>query len=84
LGTLEALATQVASMWFERNMNSNVTGDMISLDSLGITVCPGTGQTEVVGRFASDMFLAQVIIKILGFREKFGATCPLTQQILCR
>jgi hypothetical protein len=58
LRTFEALATHVARMGFERDMDSNVTRDMISFDSLGVAISPGTGQAQVVRRLASNVFLA--------------------------
>ena len=48
LRAFEALAAHVASMGFERDMDSNMTGDMISFDSLGVAISPGTGQTQVI------------------------------------
>jgi hypothetical protein len=39
-------------------MDADMTGDVISLDSLGVAVCPGAGQTEIIGRFAADVFVA--------------------------
>jgi hypothetical protein len=93
LGTFEAFATHVAAMRLERNMDSDVASDVIPFDSLGIAVSPGTGQTKVICRFASDVCIAQVIlssitvtkrpyIKILGFHKGFGTAGPLTSQFL--
>jgi hypothetical protein len=58
LRTFEALATHVACMRFERDMDSNMACDMISFDSLGVAISPGTCQAQVVGRLASNVFLA--------------------------
>jgi hypothetical protein len=42
LRTLEAFAAQVAAVWFERDMDPDMTCDVISLDSLGIAISPTT------------------------------------------
>jgi hypothetical protein len=95
LRTLEALATHVASMRLERNVDSDVAGNVISLDCFGVAISPGTGQAEVVCRFASNMCFAQMIlkstthikcayVKILGLHEPLGTAGPLTGQFLVR
>jgi hypothetical protein len=66
LGTFEAFATHVAAMRLERNMDSDVASDVIPFDSLGIAVSPGTGQTKVICRFASDVCIAQVVLSSIG------------------
>ena len=53
-------------------MNSNVTCDMISFDSLGVAVAPGTGQTEVVCRLASNMFLTYMFLNSLANLFRMG------------
>jgi hypothetical protein len=58
LRTFEALAAHVARMRFERDMDSNVTCNVISFDSLGAAISPGTGQTQIICRLASNVFLA--------------------------
>jgi hypothetical protein len=63
LRTLEALATHVASVGFERNVDTNMAGNVVPFDCFGIAVSPGTCQTEVVGGFAADMGLAQMILQ---------------------
>lgn len=58
LRTFEALATHVTGMRFKRDMDTNMTCDMVSFDCLGIAVSPGTSQAQVIRRLASDMFFA--------------------------
>jgi hypothetical protein len=58
LRALEALATHVATVGFEGHMDPDMTGDVISLDSLGVARSPRTSQAEIVSRLPSDMFLA--------------------------
>lgn len=43
LGTLEALAAHAATVWFERDVDPDMTGNMIPLDSLGVACSPGAG-----------------------------------------
>ena len=62
LGTLEALATHVAAVGFEGHMDPDVACDVVSLDGLGVAGAPGAGQAEIVRRFPSNMFLAQMIL----------------------
>lgn len=40
LRAFEAFAAQVAAVWFEWNMDPDVTCNVISLDSLGVTISP--------------------------------------------
>jgi len=84
LRTLEALAAHVASMRLERNVDSDVASNVISFDCFGVAISPGTGQAEVVGRFASNMCFAQMIVKILGLHESLGTAGPLTGEFLLR
>lgn len=58
LRTFEALAAHIAGMRFKRDMDTNMTCDMVSLDSLGIAISPGTSQAQVIRRLASDMLFA--------------------------
>jgi hypothetical protein len=58
LRTLEAFAAQVAAVWFEGDMDPDMTCDVISLDSLGIAISPRTSQAEIIGRLPSNVFLA--------------------------
>lgn len=62
LRTFETLAAEVAGVRFERDMDSDVTCDMVSLNSLGVAASPGAGQTEIICRFATNVFLAQMIL----------------------
>jgi hypothetical protein len=94
LRTFEAFAAHAAAVWFERNMDPDVTCDVIALDSLGVAVSPGTGQAQIISRLPSNVFLAQVIlvsaalshsqtyIEVLRLHKRCCAACPLTRQIL--
>ena len=62
LRPFEAFAAQVAAVWFERNMDPDVTCNVISLDSLGVTISPRASQAEITSRLSSNVFFAQMIL----------------------
>ena len=64
LRTLESLATELATMRFQGNMDSNVRSDMIALDNLNAAVRPRALQVEIVSAFAANMFVAYVILEL--------------------
>jgi hypothetical protein len=62
LGPLERLATEVALVWLQGDMHTDMRGDVVALDGGSIAVAPLTGQVQVVGAFAADMALADVFL----------------------
>jgi len=52
----------MAFMRLQRDMNSDVGGDMISLLSFRGAVSPGTFQVQIVGWFSTDMFLTEMVL----------------------
>ncbi len=62
LGSLEALAAEVALVWLKRNMNTDMRGDMISLNGGGSALVPLACQVQVVGALATNMFLANMLL----------------------
>lgn len=62
LWTLKGLAAEVALVWLEGNVDADVRGDVIALDSRRSACAPLAGQVEVVGALASDMAFADVIL----------------------
>jgi hypothetical protein len=48
---------------FQRNVNADVRGDVVTLDGGGATCAPLAGEVEVVGALAADMALAHVILE---------------------
>lgn len=64
LRTLESLATELATMRFQGNMDSNVRSDMIALDNLNAAVRPRALQVEIVSAFAANVFVAYVILEL--------------------
>jgi hypothetical protein len=62
LRTLESLAAEVAFVRLKWHVNTDVGGDMITLDCCGVTSTPLTRQVEVVGAFTPNMALANMLI----------------------
>ena len=57
LGALEGLATKLALVRLEWNMNTNVRRDVVALDSRGPARVPLTGQIQVVRALSAHMSL---------------------------
>lgn len=62
LRPLESLAAEVALVWFERDVDADVGGDMVAFDGGGSACAPLAGEVEVVGAFATDVTLADVVL----------------------
>ncbi len=63
LRTLECLATEIASMRLERNVDADVRGDVVAFDDGNMAIGPTTGQVEVVGTLATNMPLANMVLQ---------------------
>ena len=64
LRSLECLATEVALVRLERDMDADMRCDVITLDGGRAACAPLASQVEVVGAFATDMSLANVVLRI--------------------
>jgi hypothetical protein len=62
LWSLEGLATKLALVRFQRNVNSNVRGNVIALDGGGTTLAPGAGEIEVISRLSANMAFANMLL----------------------
>ena len=62
LGTLECLAAELALVRLQRNMYTDVGGDVVALDSRGPALAPSAGEIQVVGGLAADMALTDVLL----------------------
>jgi hypothetical protein len=62
LWTLEGFSAEVTFMGLQRDVDSDVGGDVITLDGGGATAAPLAGEVEVVSRFASDMSLTNMLL----------------------
>jgi hypothetical protein len=63
LRPLERLSAEFALMRLERNMDADVRGDVVTLDSGSAATRPLTRQVEVVGALSAHMSLADVILR---------------------
>lgn len=82
LRTFEGFAAHFTFMRLERDVHTDVGRDMVSLHRGGVTISPSAHEVKVVGRFATNMLLAHVIIKRFGVWMVLAATLPLTRD--CR
>jgi len=62
LRTFETLSA-FALVRFQRDVHSNMAGDMISLSGLCIAISPGTSQTQVIRRLATDMLVCAMVLE---------------------
>ena len=62
LRAFEGLATEVASVWLERNVDADVGGDVITLYHGNVAVGPPAFEVEVVGALATNMNFANMIL----------------------
>lgn len=65
LWSLECLATEIALMRLEWDVDTDVRGDVIPFDSGSATCTPSACQVEVVRALATNMTLANVILEII-------------------
>jgi hypothetical protein len=63
LWTLESLATEITLVWLQGHMNTDVRGDVVTLDRGGSASVPTTGEVEVVGALATNMSLTDMILE---------------------
>jgi len=68
LRTLERLAAELTLVRLERNMDTDVRGDVISLDRGSSARVPLASQVEVVCALATNMALANMLVDSLGSR----------------
>jgi len=80
LGPLERLATEVALVRLQRDVDTDVRSDVVSLDCRRTAAGPLTGEVEVVGRLAPNMALTDVIIKNLWCRKPLIAGVPAADE----
>lgn len=63
LRTFERLATEIALVRLQWNVDANVRGDVVTLHSRGAACAPLARQVQVVCAFATDMALAYMILR---------------------
>lgn len=62
LRALESLAAEVAFVRLKWHMNTNMGGNVITLDCCGVASAPLAGQVEVVGTFTSNVALTNMLL----------------------
>lgn len=82
LRTLEGLPTEVTFVRLQRNVDSDVGSDMITLDSGSSARVPSTGEVQVICALSSDMFLADMFKKSLRRRTSLRTFVPLTGEVV--
>jgi hypothetical protein len=65
LRTLKGLSAEVAFVRLERHVNTDVRSNVISLDGSRAAATPLAGEVEIVGALATNMALADVILRFL-------------------
>jgi len=63
LGTFEGFSTEFTFVRLERDVDSDVGGDVVAFDSGGAASSPLTGQVEVVCALATDVTFADVVVE---------------------
>ena len=64
LGALERLATKVAFVRLQGNVNTNMRGDVITLDGGSTAVAPLACQVQIVGALAANVTFTNVILQV--------------------
>ena len=67
LGTFERLSAEFALVRFERDVDSDVRGDVVAFDSGGATGPPLAGQVEVICALTADVTLADMVLNFVSF-----------------
>lgn len=62
LWALEGLTAEVAFVRLQRDVDADVRGDVVALHGGGAAGAPLAGEVEVVGAFATDMALADMVL----------------------
>jgi hypothetical protein len=64
LGTLEGFTAEIAFMGLERDMNSDVRGNVVPLEGGGPAASPLARETQVVAALSADVSLAEMILRL--------------------
>lgn len=62
LRSLEGLATKLALVRFQWDVDSDMRGDVVSLNGCGSTLAPGACEVKVVGGLATDVSFAYMFL----------------------
>lgn len=62
LGSLESFTTEFTLVRLQGHVDPYMRSDVVSFDCRGTTVAPLTSQIEIVGRFATNVLLTNVLL----------------------
>jgi hypothetical protein len=62
LGALERLSAEVALVWLQGDVDTNVRSDVVALDRCGTARVPLASQVEVVGALPANVPLTDVVL----------------------
>lgn len=85
LGSLEGLATELALVRLQGNVNTDVGSDVVALDGSGATRVPLASEAQVVCAFATNMSLTDVFLqKARVSNHGSWVTGPTLTTLTCR
>jgi hypothetical protein len=67
LWALECLATELAFVRLQGNMDSNMGGNVITFNCGGAALTPCAGEVEVVGRLATNMAFTNMFLMMVRY-----------------
>jgi hypothetical protein len=82
LGSLERLAAELTLVRLQRNVDTDVWGDVVSLDRGSSARVPLTSQVEVVCALATNMALTDVLVESLRSRELLVTSVPSADKVV--
>lgn len=84
LGPLEAFLADLTDVRFEGGVDAKMRCNMVTLSTGSTTVLPVTGQTEVVGRLATDMVVAEMVVEHFWIGKGAITAVPFAPMRHCR
>ena len=78
LWTLEGLAADIAVVRLEWGVDTNVGGDVVTLSTANIAAFPLASEAKVVGRLATDVVVAKMLVDNLGIIKDLSTVIPST------
>lgn len=78
LRALEGFLADLADVWLEGCVDSEMTGDMVTLCTGCTAVLPLAGETEIVGALSADVVVAEMVVEGLGVDKGLSTILPET------
>ncbi len=76
LGSLKGLAAVVALVGLQGDVDADVTCYVIALHSGGPAVSPVAGEIQIVGRLATDVGFADMVLVVCQSRVRYSCQIP--------